>query len=594
VTPSCSRWLLALVLLIGCGDDHAPDAPDDLTVPLDAGGSSLDARAAGDASRNAPALDSGGTDAAPAEESVDLYAGDRVVDIQIELPERDWDTLREQGRTMQEVFSGCADPAFAYSKFAARVRVDGTWYDQVAVRKKGFLGSLSVRKPSLRLDFDEYRPAQTAHGAKSLTLNNAVQDPALIKQCLAYGILAQVGIPAPRCSFARVTLNGRALGIYSNVEPIKKPLLRRVFGESAGNLYEGQAPAEFETGLLRNFEKKTHEDEPGKAELEALAQALREPDDKLVAALDRVLDLESYYRYWAAETLLANWDSYDGNQNNFFVYWHPDSQKLSFLPWGVDGSFVRTPWTDRKLPLSVLANSLLASRLYAIEATRERYRGALRALLGQWDEPQLLREIDRMAQLVGPSVDQDNLELLRVFVRGRRAELLAELDGPAPSYHQPPQLSKSLATCHPENSTPIRGHFHTTWLSDESALALVDNTIELTLDGQPLPTPLLTLASANKLEGASALPTSLLRLVQVPVGGDMLFLQFAIGGEAPTVGDIRTHGFETFGVVGHISQGAVVIRGFVSLATLHFEQAGSKKGDPIVGSFEGTFVAIDL
>lgn len=600
-TVACSRRILILcsLLWLACADDDAGRSPDEQEPPRDAGAASWDARVALDAAA-APRVDSqvpvlDPADAGRFDPTSALYSGSEILEVQIELAPADWDTLRTQGRTMDAIFTGCEDPSFEYDELPARVRIASETFERVSVRKKGFLGSLSVRKPSLRLDFDTYDASQRVSGAKSLTLNNGLQDPAAVKQCLAYSFMNRVGIPAPRCGFARVTVNGQLLGIYSNVEPVKKPFLRRVFGEDEGTLYEGSAPADFRHDLLKNFEKKTHEDVPGRPELEALAQALLAPDETLVEALTPVLDLDSYFRYWAASTLLADWDSYDGNQNNYFVYFHPGSKKLSFIPWGVDGSFDRKSWSDKKLPKSVLANALLSRRLYKLASTRERYRQAMRDLLAQWDEARLLSELDQMAGLLSPTPSATKLEELRSFVREREAELRVELDQVAPEWPLISKLADNLLRCDPTRSTPVRGTFSTTWNSDESAAALLGNSLAMELRGAPVPPALLTFASADVMADASALPTSFLRLTLIPFAGDMLIVQFIIGKEVLPAGDVSTHGFETFGIVlEETEKGApLTIRGFISLATLHFEQASGTKGAPIAGSFEGKYVGFE-
>ena len=53
-------------------------------------------------------------------------------------------------------------------------------------------------------------------GLRRMTLNNARQDPSYINQCLGYQLFAAAGVPAPRCSFATVTVNGEQLGIYAH------------------------------------------------------------------------------------------------------------------------------------------------------------------------------------------------------------------------------------------------------------------------------------------------------------------------------------------------------------------------------------------
>ena len=64
------------------------------------------------------------------------------------------------------------------------------------------------------------------------------------------------------------------------------------------------------------------------------------PDDDLTT-IGRVVDLDAFFRYWALEGLLGYWDGYSGNRNNFFVYVHPRTDKVYFIPWGADHLFTR-------------------------------------------------------------------------------------------------------------------------------------------------------------------------------------------------------------------------------------------------------------
>ena len=68
---------------------------------------------------------------------------------------------------------------------------------------------------------NEYVMGQKIAGLKQLTLNNNHQDETLISQCLGYSLFRAAGVPAPRCAFAHVTMNGVDLGVYSNVESVR-------------------------------------------------------------------------------------------------------------------------------------------------------------------------------------------------------------------------------------------------------------------------------------------------------------------------------------------------------------------------------------
>jgi len=88
-------------------------------------------------------------DAAVPDPSETLFAPDHLIEVEIEMDPADWDLIRNEGREMVEVFSWCPGP-FEYTYVEATITVDGETFDRVAVRKKGFLGSLSP--PTVILD----------------------------------------------------------------------------------------------------------------------------------------------------------------------------------------------------------------------------------------------------------------------------------------------------------------------------------------------------------------------------------------------------------------------------------------------------------
>ena len=102
-------------------------------------------------------------------------------------------------------------PAPRLIYFPATVSIDGERLDGVGVRKKGLIGSMSTERPSLKVKFSEYDDDQRYAGLERLTLNNCRL--LLIKQCLGYRLFAAAGVPAPRCGFAHVVVNGEDLGV---------------------------------------------------------------------------------------------------------------------------------------------------------------------------------------------------------------------------------------------------------------------------------------------------------------------------------------------------------------------------------------------
>lgn len=366
-----------------------------------------------------------------------LFARDHLVRVEVTLDPTDWDTLRAQTRTLESTLARpqCLDEPFAspFTYFRAEVTIDGARYTQVGIRKKGFLGSLSDTKPSLKLKFDEFVAGQEHLGLSSLTFNNGRQDPTLLRTCLGFDLFRRAGVPAPRCNYAEIYVNGQALGPYAHVEVINKRFLRRHFSDDEGQLYEGTV-SDFRAGWLGTFEQETNEAVPyDRSDLEGLTAALDAADPDLLLALDPWLDRAAFLRFWAAEVLLDHWDGYTGNTNNFYAYADPSDGRFRFLPWGVDATFGANP---HEAPYSVMAVSALARRLYQLPQGRAEYEVELRRQLAEsFDTTQILESIDQAARLIGPVIPPAERESariatdrLRTYVRDRVAQVETELD----------------------------------------------------------------------------------------------------------------------------------------------------------------------
>ncbi|MGC8121790.1 CotH kinase family protein [Marinobacter sp. VGCF2001] len=386
------RWLLAGAVFLaiqGCGGGGSDSSdPSDFDAPVDP-------------------VNIGG--------SADLYAPDRLLEVDIQMSAGDFAQLRAEARTLASTDRECT-PEFDYTEFTARVTIDGESMDDVIVRKKGYMGSLSPSIPSLKLDFNDLKKGRTYQNSSRMTLNNNRQDPSNARQCLAYDQFRAAGIAAPRCNYARVTVNGESLGVFTNVEPIKKPFLRRAFGNDEGNQYEAQT-ADFGTWLNRRFEKKTNEKENDRSDLQAVADALALPDEQMMNVLPQLVDVEEFIRFWAVETLLGAWDSATGNANNFHLYRNPEDGLFHFIPWGADTAF-RGDHPLKPLTGVFYRNFRLAERLFAIPEYRSEYDQALEELLAtQWDEVALTERLAAISELTGTG--EGATASLRYFILGK-------------------------------------------------------------------------------------------------------------------------------------------------------------------------------
>lgn len=348
----------------------------------------------------------------------ELYEIGRVLEVQVTLDPADWSALRQQTRGFIDLFAGedCIDQPFSspFTWFAGTVTIDGETFEEVDVRKKGFIGSLSEERPGLKFDFGEFIDGQNYLGARHLTLNNSIADDSIVRQCIGYSVFRKAGLAAPRCSFATVEVNGENLGLYVNVEPLKGDFLERNFGSRDGNFYEGTL-SDFTEESIRTFEPKNNEEVVERPELRAVLEAIQSDDDSLIAALEAVINLDGFMTYWAMEALLIHTDGYAANTNNFYVYLNPQTGLLEFVPWGIDG-ILESQIVVQDLAHSVYSESALANRLYLHPEGRRRYFETMDHLLEVvWNEERILAEIDEMeaALLAALSTEDDRGRLAR-------------------------------------------------------------------------------------------------------------------------------------------------------------------------------------
>ena len=416
------------------------------------------------------------------------FSADRVAQIEIRMTAEDWREVRLSHRDASlSVLTG-ADDGYQYRR--AEIRIDGAVIAQVGVRKKGFVGSVVSTRPSLKVKFDEYVRGQSFAGLEGLTLNNNNQDQALLQQFLAYDLYTRAGVPAPQTSFARVRVNGEDLGLYTRVETIDKAFLRRVFGNDNGVLYEGYYPGDFiRDGSSQIVEKRGAKDQDRGA-IGRLTEVLAAPGPLALPRVEALVDVDGFIRMWAIESLMGHWDSYSGNRNNYYLYVHPSTRKLHFIPWGADSVFEDPgPLVFRPVPKSFKAEGVLARRLWELPEIQNRYRAVMRQLLaGPWNESRLLEEMrTRQAALqphssLRPETVRNASARIETFIKERRAAVEAELVGPAPAWPPAP----------PASGTPLpvvlSGSFTAPWSKAAPANPLAAGgsaTINVEAAGQP-------------------------------------------------------------------------------------------------------------
>jgi hypothetical protein len=564
-------WILAFVVaLCACGGSG--------------NGGDADGGADGDTDSDADG-DSDSDGDGDAEEPEGLFDPDHVVEVDLEIAPEDWDLIRHEGRGLASLFSGCKDDDFAYTYVPATATIDGETFENVGVRKKGYLGSLSVLRPSLKLNFRTFVPDQTYSGVRRMTLNNDRQDPSHTHQVMSYAMFREAGAVAPRANLARVTVNGRELGFYTHVEPVKKPFLARNFGSDEGNLYEGQG-ADFVAAQVDEFQRKTNEGDgatpPDRSDLDRVVEALDVPDSELRGSLEQVIDFDAFLTFWAMEVITGHWDGYTGDRNNFYVYNDPTTGLFTFIPWGTDGAFSDEHAFLPDCPASVYALGALAYRLYEYPGTRKLYHARLEELLGAvWKQKALAAEVDRVGVLT--DAPEEWLDAQHAYLATRKDAILAELEGEPPIWPYPMYDEESECT---EPAT-ISGSFDAIWrdgADDYGTSADVSLDVTLLGDEQQF-TAVLNRAGFG--EDNEERTHATIAFYAPRVDDDPLYVILFMPVELVKKAELPLHGLETFGMVFELVEGSEDpwMMGYIGDGAITFDEVGTTDGAAVRGSF---------
>ncbi len=166
------------------------------------------------------------------------FPDDRVQTVRILMKAKDWETLKASPGTEQY--------------YRADIWIDGERVPDVAVRPKGNSSLMQVvmsgsKRVSLKVDLNFFNSARSYHGIKKLNYNNGFSDPTLMKEFLGYELMAEAGLPTPRCCFVDLWVNDTHMGVYTQVEQVDARFLQEHFTEARGNLYK----PELASGSLR-------------------------------------------------------------------------------------------------------------------------------------------------------------------------------------------------------------------------------------------------------------------------------------------------------------------------------------------------------
>ncbi len=275
------------------------------------------------------------------------------------------------------------------------VEIDGILMDSVGVRVKGGLSAFDPKRP-LKLDFNEFVSGQKFDGLQKVNLQQGNMEESFMREAVCYNIMRLAGVKAPRTSFANVYVNGVFEGVYTLVEQIDDNFIKNRFASDKGTLYK---TGESGTTLGVKFED---DHSLTFADFETAVQQI--PDNVLHEQLYDYLDIESFFRYIAANLFVSAVDSYLDVNYNYYVYYEPKSATYVFIPWDYNLSYYGAMF-------DIIPNfnaHFLFDKTMANPVLEERYLEIFCELLTyNFDDNRIQNLINQYADLLEPHLPSD-------------------------------------------------------------------------------------------------------------------------------------------------------------------------------------------
>ncbi|MBE2247401.1 MAG: CotH kinase family protein [Candidatus Competibacteraceae bacterium] len=341
-----------------------------------------------------------------------LFGGSSIHDIELSFWQTNyWDTLTQHYLT--DTYIPC------------HMTVNGVPFDSIGIK---FKGNSSYNNPSdkksFKIDMNEYISGQKIDGLKKLNLNNGFKDPTFMREKVFLDFLQNNGIPAPRCTYARVHINGTYWGLYMLVEEVNKKFLDLRFGNDTGNLFKGDPQGDLKwlgpspSLYYPKYELKTNESQNDWSDLVAFINALNNATSQgLYDSILQHFHANTYFSAWAAHNLFVNLDSYMGSGHNYFIYHDASHDRFEWITWDVNEAFggfqmgmtvpqleqlsmyyIPSPSSNRPLNQKLLSNTTYKSEYTLVMCDLIHHK---------LDLTKLFAQIDSLADVIRPSVQSD-------------------------------------------------------------------------------------------------------------------------------------------------------------------------------------------
>lgn len=310
---------------------------------------------------------------------------------------------------------------YEYTYVRGNLEFDGQTFKDVAIRFKGnssYSYSSNSSKRPLKIDFNRFDKHQHIFGLTTLNFHVNAFDSSQMREPLSYAVFRACGVPAPRTAtvLCYLTVEGKhdreCLGLYTLVEEVDKRFLETHFKTAKGLLLKPERTGGLtylgeDWAAYGNYNAKTDATPQTSRRFIDFLKLIHQADDPTFRAqINSYLAMDEFLRFLAANVLLSNLDSFLFNGHNFYVYVHPDDNKIYFIPWDLNlslGGYNSPGSGSDQMDLSVnhpyRAPNKLIERVLAIDEYRLAYHKHLQAFISTCYRPKTVHtQIDALEQ----------------------------------------------------------------------------------------------------------------------------------------------------------------------------------------------------
>jgi spore coat protein CotH len=305
--------------------------------------------------------------------------------------------------------------------------IDGRTLPSVGMKTKGNSSfNHPGNKKSFKVDLNEFVTGQDYDGIKKLNLNNGFKDPTMMREKIMLDFMVRHGITAPRCTYARVYLNGIYWGLYTIVEDAESgKFLKQHYADDDGNLYKGDPNGDLKwygnniSMYYSRYELSSDTNATCWTDLYNLIDNINNtPSADFYDTLELYLHTWSYLDYMAACNMFVNLDSYIGSGHNYYIYKDSTSQFFHWIGWDVNEAFgnFNMGMTISQMQnmnydwLGNQNNRPLATKMLADPTYHANYIGTFCTLMQDFSNAAMDGYIDSLANQIRTAVYADTLK----------------------------------------------------------------------------------------------------------------------------------------------------------------------------------------